>query len=95
VAATFFLFDDSTLATIAEKASEVEEARRLLEQDGVCRTGKDAPEHVVAYDEDFVREVFTANDLRVEAVQRGTWSRLADGTTQGSQDTLTAQKSRG
>ena len=92
VCATFFLLNESALASLGGKAGEVEVARRLLEQDGVCRTGMDAPEHFVAYDEKFVRDVFRANDLHVEAVVPGTWSRLADGTTRGSQDTVTARR---
>ncbi len=93
VCATFFLLNDSTLAALGTKAEEVDVARRLLEQDDVCRTGMDAPEHFVAYAEDFVRDVFSANDLQIEAVQPGTWARLADGTTRGAQDTVTARKS--
>jgi SAM-dependent methyltransferase len=88
VLATFFLLNENSLSAVA--ASDHSLGRQLAGQTGPCRTGLARPEEVVAYEEQFVLDVFTRNKLAVESVTHGTWSELPDGEPAGPQDAVLA-----
>jgi SAM-dependent methyltransferase len=88
VLVTCFLLNDESIQALTRLESRL--ARRLLGQQGPCRTGFVVPEALVAYEEHVVVDALARNGLDIETVTYGTWMESEHGPSTGLQDTILA-----
>lgn len=74
---TYHLLDQTALAAMSANKASSRFSHRL---DSVSWTNDTAtPENGIAFDEQFVRNLYTENRLRITTIHHGTWSGRADG----------------
>jgi SAM-dependent methyltransferase len=85
---TYFIINQESIKCMREKKSSI---NFFQIGDGIYSTAKDIPERVIAYDEDFIRQLYAKNGLNVsEPVHYAKWCGRENGIN--GQDVIIAVK---